>query len=203
VHIALRLASGEHAGMRWLARVFMRLRGWSYLGAAPDIPRYIVVGAPHTSNWDFVVVLAATSHFGIDAKVIGKDTLVKGPLGGLMRRLGIIPVRRDTGQGMVEQMAAAFAAADELALVIAPEGTRKSSPYWRSGFYQIAVAANVPLLLTRVDGADRTAELGPLLYPSGDTASDMDIIRHYYAGARGINAGRESTVRLRDEDAAR
>lgn len=186
--------------MRWLARVYFRLRGWHYGGALPPSPKYVVIGAPHTSNWDFVLLLAATSHFGIAAKVIGKHTLVKGPFGNLMRRLGIIPIERDSAQGLVSQMVDVFAQSDTLALVLAPEGTRRAEPYWHSGFYRIALAASVPVVLAKVDATTKVATIGPELRLSGDVTTDMDQIRSFYEGAVGLAPGGESTVRLREED---
>jgi 1-acyl-sn-glycerol-3-phosphate acyltransferase len=149
-----------------------------------------------------VILLAVASHFGFKPKTIGKETLVRGPFGGIMRRLGIIPLRRDSGQGMVEQMAQAFAAATDLALVLAPEGTRTAEPYWRSGFYQIALAAGVPIVPARVDAARKQAGLGTPFVPTGDVSADMDRLRAFYAGAVGFVPGGESTVRLREEDTA-
>ena len=87
--------------MRFLARLWFRLTGWQYRGNQPTVPKFVAIGAPHTSNWDFMLFLAVASHFKMHARAIGKHTLVTGPFGGLMRRLGIIPVRRDTGQGVV------------------------------------------------------------------------------------------------------
>jgi len=199
--IAVSASRGHHCQMRWLARVWFRLSGWHYSGAEPQAHKFVAIGAPHTSNWDFVIFLAVTSHFGVKGKAIGKDTLVRGPFGGLMRRLGIIPVRRDTGQGMVEQMAQAFAEADELALVIAPEGTRRAEPYWRSGFYHIALAAGVPIVLAKVDRENKRAGLGEEFMPTGDVRADMDHIRAYYAGAVGVRPSGASAIRLREEGA--
>ncbi len=186
--------------MRWLAQMFFRLRGWEYIGTKPEARKFVAVGAPHTSNWDFVILLAVSSHFGFKPKTIGKETLVRGPFGPLMTRLGIIPLRRDSGQGMVEQMARAFAEATDLALVLAPEGTRGAEPYWRSGFYQIALAAGVPIVPARVDAARKQAGLGPAFVPTGDVTADMDRLREFYAGAVGFKPGGESTIRLREED---
>ncbi len=187
--------------MRWLARTYFRLRGWEYVGTRPEARKFVAIGAPHTSNWDFVILLAVASHFGFKPKTIGKETLVRGPFGGLMRRLGIIPLRRDSGQGMVEQMARAFADSSDLALVLAPEGTRRAEPYWRSGFYQIALAAGVPIVPAKVDARRKQAGLGTPFIPTGDVAADMDRLRDFYAGAVGFNPGGESTIRLREEDA--
>ena len=187
--------------MRWLAQLFFRLRGWEYTGTKPEARKFVAIGAPHTSNWDFVILLAVASHFGFKPKTIGKEALVRGPFGGMMTRLGIIPVRRDSGQGMVEQMAQAFADSSDLALVLAPEGTRRAEPYWRSGFYQIALAAGVPIVPARVDAARKQAGLGAAFVPTGDVSADMDRLREFYAGAIGFVPGGESTVRLREEDA--
>jgi 1-acyl-sn-glycerol-3-phosphate acyltransferase len=181
--------------------MYFRLRGWEYIGVRPDAPKFVAIGAPHTSNWDFVILLAVASHFGFRPKTIGKETLVRGPLGGLMKSLGLIPLRRDSGQGMVEQMARAFANASELALVLAPDGTRGAEPYWRSGFYQIALAAGVPIVPARVDAGRKQAGLGTAFLPTGDVSADMDRLRDFYAGAVGFKPGGESTVRLREEDA--
>ena len=186
--------------MSWLAKMFFRLRGWKYIGTAPEAQKFVAIGAPHTSNWDFVILLAVASHFGFKPKTIGKESLVRGPFGGLMKRLGIIPLTRDSGQGMVEQMAQAFAEATDLALVLAPEGTRGAEPYWRSGFYQIALAAGVPIVPARVDAARKEAGLGPAFVPTGDVVADMDRLREFYDGAVGFKPGGESAVRLREED---
>lgn len=186
--------------MSWLAKMFFRLRGWNYTGTKPEARKFVAIGAPHTSNWDFVILLAVASHFGFKPKTIGKESLVRGPFGGLMKRLGIIPIRRDSGQGMVEQMAEAFAGATDLALVLAPEGTRGAEPYWRSGFYQIALAAGVPIVPARVDAAKKESGLGPAFMPTGDVAADMDRLREFYEGAVGFKPGSESAVRLREED---
>lgn len=158
--------------------------------------KFVVVAAPHTSNWDFVIFLAMVHSVGIRARVIGKHTLVRWPFGGLMRRLGVIPVRRDTGQGLVEQVVAAFASEPSIALTITPEGTRRATPYWRSGFYHIAAAAGVPIVLGFIDGERKVAGLGPTLTPTGDVAADMEVIRGFYSPIKGINPERQGPIRL-------
>lgn len=187
--------------MKLLARLWCRLTGWKFAGNAPTAKKLVIIGAPHTSNWDFVLFLAATSHFGIDAKAIGKHTLVSGPFGWLMRRLGVIPVERDSGQGVVEAMVDEFAKADELALVIAPEGTRGAADYWRSGFYRIATAAGVPLLVAKLDAATKTITLHDAFPLTGDVSTDMDEVRMRLEGGNGIKPGGGSRVKLKAEDA--
>jgi len=188
--------------VRLLARIWFRLAGWKYVGRAPTSKKLIVIGSPHTSNWDFVLFLAVTSHFGINAKVIGKHTLTDGPFGWLMRRLGVIPVKRDSSQGVVEQMVHEFDSHDHMALVLAPEGTRGAEPYWRSGFYRIALAAGAPVVTATVDSRIKTVYLHDELELTGDVKADMDRIRDQVADGVGIKPGGGSTVRLRDEELA-
>jgi len=160
----------------------------------------VIIGTPHTSNWDFVLFLAVTSHFGIAAKVIGKHTLVSGPFGWIMRGLGVIPIERGSSQGLVEVMVEEFTKAEELALVLAPEGTRGYQDYWKSGFYRIATGAEVPLVMAMVDGANKTVVLHDALKLTGDVTADMDAVRASLKGGNGINPEGGSRIRLRSED---
>lgn len=185
--------------MRWLAQRLMKLRGWEFTGVAPPFPKFVAIGAPHTSNWDFIVFLAAVSHLGIRGRVIGKSSLVRWPFGALMRRLGIIPLDRDSGQGLVEQMATEFAASDGLALVVAPEGTRKRAEYWRSGFYRIAVAAEVPIVLSYIDFDNKRAGFGPTIHLTGDISADMDAIRVFYSPIKGRHPENQGPILLQEE----
>lgn len=188
--------------MYWLAKHYLRLRGWRIEGAFPEDPKFLAIGAPHTSNFDFMVFLGVLGHFGKRARYIGKNSLFWGPLGWLMRKLGGIPVRRDRPEGLVEQTTAAFAAADEMILVVAPEGTRSKGTRWKSGFYRIASAARVPIVPASVNGVDRVATIGPPIWASGDVPADMDRLRAFYRGVEGIHPGNETPVRLAEEDAA-
>lgn len=179
----------------------MRLRGWRFAGERPDFERFVALGAPHTSNWDFILFLSVMSHFRLKARAIGKHSLVRWPFGKIMRRLGIIPVERDTGQGLVEQMVDEFNATDAMALTIAPEGTRRKSDYWRSGFYHIAMAAEVPIVFAYIDGDNKVAGIGPTLHPTGDIDADMDVIRKFFAPLNGLNPENQGPIRLRPEPA--
>lgn len=185
--------------MRWLAERILRLRGWRFVGEQPPFAKFVAVGAPHTSNWDFMLFLAVVSHFHIPARAIGKASLVRWPFGNLMRRLGIIPVDRDSGQGLVEQMVGEFGRSERMALVVAPEGTRGASEHWRSGFYRIAVAAGVPIVMSFIDAEKREAGIGPTLHPTGDISADMDQLRAFYSGIRGRHPERQGPIILREE----
>ncbi|MCP4305046.1 MAG: glycerol acyltransferase [bacterium] len=185
--------------MRWLAQRYVKLRGWEFVGSAPPFAKFVAVGAPHTSNWDFVFFLAVVSRLGIPGRAVGKIALVRWPFGTLMRRLGIIPLDRDSGQGLVGQMVDEFAATDEIALVVAPEGTRRRANYWRSGFYHIAIAANVPIVLTFIDFKTKQTGIGPTIQPTGDVRRDMEKIREFYSGITGRHPENQGPILLREE----
>ena len=182
--------------MRWLAEKYLLWRGWEFVGEEPPFPKFLAVAAPHTSNYDFVVFLAVARHFRIPARVIGKSSLVRWPFGRLMRRLGVIPVDRDTGQGLVGQMVEEYAAADRMALVIAPEGTRRTVPHWRTGFHRIAAAAGVPIVMTFLDYRNKRAGVGPIIEPTTDIDSDMEKIRAFYEGMEGRRPENQGPIRL-------
>ena len=166
--------------MRRLALWCVRAAGWTIEGERPPFPKFVAIGAPHTSNWDFVFFLAVTSFIDVKARFIGKHTLFRWPLGVLMRAWGGIAVRRDSPDGLVDQTVAAIEEADEAALVIAPEGTRSWAPFWKSGFYRIAVSARVPILLVRFDYRTKTVIIGPLFEPSGDYDRDLPLIQREF-----------------------
>jgi 1-acyl-sn-glycerol-3-phosphate acyltransferase len=186
---------------RRLAVWVLRLRGWRLVGRAPDLPKYVVVFGPHTCNWDFLLGMLAARGYGIRASWLGKHSIFRWPVAGLLRRLGGIPVHRDHHEGIVGQVVAAFASADAMVLGLTPEGTRSLTPHWKSGFYRIARTAGVPVVVAAVDGPSRRITLGPTIFPTGDVRQDMDRVRAFYAGTRGIHPGRASAVRLREEDA--
>lgn len=185
--------------MRLLGWWYMRLTGWTILGRPPAVPKFIAIGWPHTSNWDYLLFLGVTRLFAVPAKAIGKHTLVTGPFGFLFRR-AVIPIERDTGQGMVAQMAAEFAAHDELAVVISPEGTRRRTDHWRSGFHAIARAAGVPVVPAYIDWAHKIACIGEPMTMTGDVRADMDRIREFMAPGQGRHPEWAAPIRLQDEE---
>lgn len=183
-------------------RALVRLCGWEIVGTPPAARKYVMIGAPHTSNWDFVVMLAATFVLGIHVSWLGKHTLFRPPFGGLMRALGGIEIDRSAAHNVVEQIAQTVHDSEKLIILIAPEGTRKHTDHWKSGFYYIARAADVPLTLAFLDYKHRRAGLGPTLALTGDLERDMREIRAFYvthAGGRHPERMGEIALWPRDE----
>ena len=158
-----------------------RWKGWTIEGAHPGIDKFVITGAPHTSTWDFVFFLGATERFGIRPNFMGKHTLFRWPMARFMRDMGGISVdRSQRGSNYVEQVAQAFDDADELALVIAPEGSRGSDGEWRTGFWHIARAAGVPILPAWVNHETMRGGIGPPIWPSDDLAADLARFAQFY-----------------------
>jgi 1-acyl-sn-glycerol-3-phosphate acyltransferase len=182
-----------------LARFFLKLTGWEAEGAKPLERRYVLIAAPHTSNWDLPYVLALAVIFEVKISWMGKHVLFRPPHGWLMRRLGGIPIFRHRRGNMVSQMARAFEECESLALVVPAEGTRAYVPYWKSGFYHIARTAKVPIVLGYLDYTRRRGGFGPAIHPTGDIRSDMDEIRDFYADKVGKHPDLFGEVRLKEE----
>lgn len=162
-----------------------RWRGWRLEGSHPGVAKFVITGAPHTSNWDFVFFIGATHQLGIRPSFMGKHTLFKWPLTRFMQDMGGVEVdRSNRGSHYVEQVARAFAEADELALVVAPEGTRRSDGAWRSGFWHIARAAGVPIVPAWVNHATMRGGIGPTIWPSDNFAADLKRLAAFYRSVR-------------------
>ncbi|MEZ4290735.1 MAG: lysophospholipid acyltransferase family protein [Myxococcota bacterium] len=185
---------------RLLARWFLRMTGWTTSGARPAPRRYVLIAAPHTSNWDFPYLLAFAAVYDIPIAWMGKHTLFRFPLGPIMRALGGVPVRRHAREQLVEAMARTLGEHDELALVVPVEGTRARTEHWKSGFYHIARRAGVPIVMSFLDYAQRRGGFGPAFEPSGDVVRDMDHVRAFYADKQGLFPERFGPIRLREEE---
>lgn len=168
--------------VRGLLLLLYRLRGWKAVGDIPEPRRFIIIAAPHTSNWDFVNFLGLTADLGVRAHFMGKLSLFKWPLAGFMKQMGGIPVDRSHASNAVQQMVDQFARRAEFMLTVAPEGTRGKTNKWRTGFYQIAMAAKVPLVVGMMDYGTKTGGLGPLIWPTGDFRADMIKVFEVYKG---------------------
>ena len=166
--------------IRGLAFSFMKLFGWRLEGRLPDVNKLVVIAAPHTSNWDLPVLLSVA--FALKAKAcwLGKHTLFRWPFGFLFRWMGGIPVYRSASQNVVAQSVEMFRNSEKLILTIPPEGTRGKVSHWKTGFYYIALGAEVPIAMAFIDYKRKASGVGPTLYPTGDIEADMEIIRNFY-----------------------
>lgn len=179
------------------AHALMGLLGWRIEVQLPAQPKCVLIGAPHTSNWDFFVMLMIRACAGVPFNFVGKAELFRGPMGWLMRKLGGIPVDRKRSTNLVGQIVETFKQRQQMMLVITPEATRSRSEFWKSGFYHIARQAGVPIALGFVDFSRRQAGIGPCFMPSGDMEKDMQIIRDFYADKVGKFPRNQGPVRLR------
>jgi 1-acyl-sn-glycerol-3-phosphate acyltransferase/ribosomal protein S18 acetylase RimI-like enzyme len=186
---------------RLIARAFWAVSRWKLVGEpAPGRPT-VLIGAPHTSNWDFVLMLAIAWRLGVDIRWLGKASLFHGWRAPLMRRLGGIPVDRADPRRVVSDVVARIRTGEVFGLVVTPDGTRGNTTHWKSGFYRIARESGMPVTLCFVDRTTRTCGIGPTFDLSGDVTADMDRIRAFYADKSGFRPARRAEPRLREEDA--
>jgi len=173
--------------LRLLAIVLLKLSGWRGVGRPLENNRFVLIGAPHTSNWDFVLMLLVVLQLRMKIYWMGKNTLFKFPFGGLMKWLGGIPVDRSRHHNLVDQMVTQYQLNPQLVVLIPPEGTRSRVQEWKTGFYHIANNAGVPILMGYIDASRREAGLADFFHPTGDIETDMPAIRAFYADKVGIN----------------
>jgi len=174
--------------LRWLSATLLRATGWRCENEKPAVPKYVAVMAPHTSNWDFLYFIAAALIFRFELRWMGKHGLFKGPLGPIMKWFGGIPVNRNKAEGIVTDAISYLKDNPEAVLAIAPEGTRSKVTKWKSGFYRIAVGAEVPIVLSYLDYRTKTAGIGPIIQPSGDQDKDIGAMQEFYKAWHGKNA---------------
>jgi 1-acyl-sn-glycerol-3-phosphate acyltransferase len=187
---------------RWIGRAWLSTAGWAFEGSVPPHPRYVAIAAPHTSNWDFVHMMAMAWALDVRFRWMGKASLFAFPFGRLMRAMGGIPIDRSRRGQLVNQCVAHFESDPGLVLAVPAEGTRGRGTHWRSGFYHIARSARVPIVLGYLDYARRRGGLDAGFVPSGDVRADMGRIRHFYADKVGRHPGRFTPPRLVEEDQA-
>ena len=174
-----------------LARLFMRLFGWRVDGRLPDLPKFVLIGAPHTSNWDFVLFLGVIFTLRANVKFMGKAELFRPPFGWFFYYCGGVPVDRKKSTGLVEQMVEACSKSERFILTIAPEGTRHHVTEWKRGFYHIATGAGIPIVMAKVDGKHKTVNIGQIFHPTQDIEADMKAITGVFEGVAGINPRRK------------
>ncbi len=173
--------------MRWISVRLLHLLGWRVEGVTPSESKYVLIAAPHTSNWDFPYTLMVC--FALDLRVywMGKSSLFPPVLGRVMRWLGGIPVDRAKSANLVQGTIDAFNHAQRLVVIVPPEGTRDKVSHWKTGFYYIALGAKVPILLGFLDFKKKVGGVAHFYYPSGDIELDMLEIKQFYRGYSGKN----------------
>jgi 1-acyl-sn-glycerol-3-phosphate acyltransferase len=182
-----------------LAKFILRLFGWRSEGQPPDLPKYVMIAAPHTSNWDFPITVLFAMAYRIKPKMMMKHTMFRWPFGYLFRALGAVPIDRRSANNVVSQTIEQFKRHDKLIMLIPPEGTRSNVRFWKSGFYHIAHGAGVPISLAFMDFKRKVAGFGPLFTPSGDIQADMALIQQFYASIAGKNPAQFGEIAVRPD----
>ncbi|MCY7399534.1 MAG: 1-acyl-sn-glycerol-3-phosphate acyltransferase [Nocardioides sp.] len=182
---------------RTIARVALRVCRWKAVGTVPD--RGVLVGAPHTSNWDWVLTILLAWTYGINIKLLVKRELFKGPLGWLLRATGAVELDRKNPASTIKELLAEAEGGDPWLLGLAAEGTRERGDYWKSGFYRIAQQTGLGITLAFIDAPSRRVGWGPTFHPSGHVKADMDLVREFYADKTGIRPEGFTPPRLREE----
>lgn len=177
----------------------LHLLGWRIDDRLPAQAKYVVVGAPHTSNWDFPLTLLALTALGLRFSWVGKHTMFGWPLGYLFRQLGGIPVNRSLRLTFIQQMVAYFQGQKRMVLAIAPEGTRSKAKYWKTGFYFIAAEAGIPIALGYIDYPHKTLGIGRTILPSGDITADFANIQDFYKDIKGLHPDKQGAVILKTQ----
>ncbi len=173
--------------LRLLSILILKLIGWKAVGCPIENARFVLIGAPHTSNWDFPLMIMVVLKLRLKVFWMGKNTLFPFPVGWFMKWLGGIPVDRSRAHNLVDQTVAQYKSEPEMIVLVPPEGTRSKVKEWKTGFYRIAVAAEVPVLMGYVDASKKEAGLADFYYPTGELEVDMPAIRAFYATKVGIN----------------
>jgi 1-acyl-sn-glycerol-3-phosphate acyltransferase len=182
-----------------LSSWLLKILGWTVHAEFPETGKYVLIVAPHTSNWDFPLGILAKTALKLDARWMGKHTLFHWPAGWFFRALGGVPVRRDQALNMIQQMADLFAGPGPMVLALAPEGTRIKKDHWKTGFYHIARAAQVPIAMAYLDYENKEVGLGGTLYPSDDISEVFVQIREFYRNRNGKYREQQSLIQPREK----
>jgi 1-acyl-sn-glycerol-3-phosphate acyltransferase len=167
--------------LRSLSILILKGLGWEVKGETPRIPKYVMTAAPHTSNWDFVLVLLMAFVLRIKVYIMAKKELTDLPFGFLFKYVGVIPIDRSQSSNAVEQAVAMMNRSEDMALLISPAGTRKKVSRWKTGFYHIARFTTTPILFGFLDYGRKQGGVGSCFYPTGDVEADMKAIQAFYS----------------------
>ena len=178
------------------AKYTLNLFGWNLVADLPPVQKYLMVGAHHTSSWDFPLILLMMAALGLRLHWVGKDSLFKGPKGKVFRWLGGVPVERGARKNFVGQMVDLYNERKKMVITISPEGTRHSADHWKTGFYHIATGAQIPVAMGFLDYSRKTLGIGGYFYPSDDMDADLSILQKFYADKIGKNPQHQGEVRF-------
>jgi len=177
----------------------LSLLGWTVHADYPDDEKYVLIAAPHTSNWDFPLGIVAARALDLDVHWLGKHTLFRWPYGWFFRAIGGTPVQRDQALNLIQQIADLFDRSGQLVIALAPEGTRSKTDHWKTGFYHIARAADVPIVMAYLDYGQKQVGIGGAFYPGNDIEAAFAQIRQFYKGRRGKHPDKESQILVRQK----
>lgn len=183
--------------LKYLSTIILKLAGWHVDVIQPEEKKYILIGAPHTTNWDLPIGLLCFWSIQIRLTWIGKKQLFVGPFNYFFRALGGIPVDRSVSTGFIEQIVQQFDRREEMILGLTPEGTRSRTDYWKTGFYHIALAAKVPIYLAYADYHSRTVGFREKIIPSGDIDMDFEQIKLFYENIKGKYPENQGPIRIK------
>jgi 1-acyl-sn-glycerol-3-phosphate acyltransferase len=186
MRIKIKKSLTRKKGLRYtFAQIVLKIIGWKVNPVLPDCRKYLLIAVPHTSNWDLPLMLIVSIVLGVKLHWVSKDTIFKGIFGTYLKWLGGIPVNRRLRTNFSEQVIDVFNKAEELIIVIAPEGTRSRTEYWKTGFYHIAIGAKIPIAFGYLDYGKKVGGIGTLLYPTGDIEKDFEVIKDFYKNMTG------------------
>lgn len=183
--------------LKLLSKSVLRMFGWTVEKVIPLKEKYVLVGAPHTSNWDFPLGILGMLAMGLRFRWVGKHTIFRGPIGLMLKSIGGIPVDRRIRSSFINQMVELFNAEKNMIIAITPEGSRSKTLYWKTGFYYIALNATVPIALGYIDYSEKKIGIGYSLPPSGNIDKDIEIIRKFYEGKTGKYIEKQGEIRVR------
>lgn len=177
-----------------ISKIILFCIGWKAKGKLPDVPKCVMIAAPHTSNWDFFYTLLIAFQLKMKVYAMGKKSLTQGPFGGIMKWLGIIPIDRLKSNNIVDLTIQQFNSCEKLIIIVPPSGTRNKVIYWKTGFYYIAHGAGVPICLGFMDYGRKTGGIGPLIYTTGNIDADMKKIKKFYVDINGKYPEKQSQM---------
>jgi len=187
--------------LKIISKLALRLLGWRLDGKLPELDKYVLIGAPHTSNWDSVYGFLGAGAIGLRFKWIAKQSVFPGPLSPILKLFGGIPVDRTIRSSVIKRMVDLFNSREKFVLGIMPEGTRSKTEFWKTGFYYIATGAKLPIAFAFLDyGRKRVGIADLILHPTGNIKSDMKVIKNFYKGMRGKHPQRQGEIEVKPVD---